>query len=45
MAATQHDRLEDDSALPYEAPELTDYGTIEAWTRGVRQLIQISIVL
>jgi hypothetical protein len=29
----------------YEAPELTDYGTIEAWTHGVRQLIQVSIVI
>jgi hypothetical protein len=28
----------------YEPPVLTDYGTIESWTRGVRQ-IQISIVI
>ena len=45
MAATQHDRLDEDSAAPYEAPELTDYGTIEAWTQGVRQLVDISLIL
>ena len=45
MAPTKHERLDDDSAAPYEAPELTDYGTIEAWTKGARQLIQISIVI
>ena len=30
----------------YEAPELTEYGTIEAWTQGVRaQLVDISIII
>lgn len=35
------DQLDEDA---YEAPELTSYGTIEEWTRGVRQ-IEISIVI
>lgn len=29
----------------YEPPVLTDYGTIESWTKGVRQSIEISIVI
>lgn len=29
----------------YEAPALIDYGSIESWTQGTRQLIQISIVI
>ena len=30
----------------YEAPELTEYGTIEEWTQGVRaQIIDISIII
>jgi hypothetical protein len=30
----------------YEAPELTEYGTIEEWTQGVRaQLVEISIII
>ncbi len=39
----QADRGTDEEA--YEAPALTDYGTIETWTKGARQLIQISIVI
>ena len=31
---------------PYEAPELTEYGTIEDWTQGVRaQLIDLSVII
>lgn len=30
---------------PYETPALADYGTIESWTQGTRQSIEISIVL
>lgn len=29
----------------YEAPALIDYGTIESWTHGTRQSIEISIVI
>ena len=30
----------------YEAPELTEYGTIQEWTQGVRaQLVDISIII
>jgi hypothetical protein len=30
----------------YEAPELTEYGTIEEWTQGVRaQIIDGSIII
>lgn len=29
----------------YEAPALTDYGTIESWTHGRRQSIDISIII
>lgn len=32
-------------AEAYEAPALTDYGTIESWTHGTRQSIEISIVI
>lgn len=44
MAASERDHV-DVSAAPYEAPELTEYGTIEAWTQGARQIIQISIII
>jgi hypothetical protein len=31
---------------PYESPELTEYGTIEEWTQGVRaQIIVVSVIL
>jgi hypothetical protein len=31
---------------PYESPELTEYGTIEEWTQGVRaQIVGISIII
>ena len=30
----------------YEAPELTEYGTIEEWTQGVRaQIVDISVII
>ncbi|MGH9275377.1 MAG: hypothetical protein ACRDZU_12090 [Acidimicrobiales bacterium] len=29
----------------YETPALTDYGTIESWTQGTRQSIDISIII
>lgn len=29
----------------YEAPALTDYGTIESWTHGRAQIIDISIII
>jgi hypothetical protein len=29
----------------YEPPTLTDYGTIESWTHGTRQSIDISIII
>ena len=30
----------------YEAPELTEYGTIQEWTQGARaQLVEISIII
>ncbi len=43
MERSDHEQVDDGDA--YEPPELTEYGTIEAWTRGVRQTIQVSIVL
>lgn len=36
----ERDARDDD----YEPPELVEYGTIEAWTRGSRQ-IHISIII
>lgn len=45
MGTSDREQLEDVGTASYEAPELTEYGTIEAWTHGVRQLIEISIVI
>jgi hypothetical protein len=36
---------EHEGAAPYEAPALVSYGTVEEWTKGRSQLIQISIVI
>jgi hypothetical protein len=31
---------------PYEAPDLTDYGTIDEWTQGLKaQIIHISVIV
>lgn len=44
MKSTEHDELTAAPEDGYEPPELTEYGTIEAWTRGARD-INISIIL
>jgi hypothetical protein len=41
MAYEEHDARED---RDYEPPALVEYGTIEAWTRGVRAT-GVSIIL
>ena len=44
MAAKERtDRTSEPEA--YETPALADYGTIESWTHGMRQSIEISIIL
>jgi hypothetical protein len=44
VKSTEHDELTAAPEDGYEPPELTEYGTIEAWTRGARD-INISIIL
>lgn len=41
MSTQRHDEVEE-----YEAPVLSDYGTVEAWTKGtMAQGIVVSIII
>jgi hypothetical protein len=44
LRPTEQDEPASAPEADYEPPALTEYGTIEAWTRGVRD-ISISIIL
>ena len=44
MGPTDSTERQGGGGTEYEAPELTEYGTIEEWTQGVRQIV-ISIVI